>query len=149
MTEAIVETLTRNARLSAVQCAYAAGFLGERPTRGTLGRFLERSFASDDDGKGGAPARLDAKLFAYLVRGISREQGALDSVLARHLRVAIDRSDRLLMALLRAGAFELMFRKNAPAAAVVAEYTRLAGEFFSISKVALVNAVLDKVAKTP
>jgi N utilization substance protein B len=147
MTNPPLETITRNARIAAVQCSYAVVFLGRRPTARLLGYFLKKSFASEQDSDSGAPAVLDAKLFAYIVRGISREREAIDARLAGLLKVALDRNDQLLVALLRAGAFELMFRTNAPKAAVVAEYTKIAAAFYPKSKVALVNVVLDKIAK--
>jgi N utilization substance protein B len=49
--------------------------------------------------------------------------------------------------LLRAGAFELLYRDKTPSAVVVSEYMKLADKFFPPQKVMLVNAVLDKLAQ--
>jgi N utilization substance protein B len=53
----------------------------------------------------------------------------------------------VLRAILRAGAFELMFRKDVPVRVVISEYVDVAHGFYGEDEPGLVNAVLDAVAR--
>ena len=53
----------------------------------------------------------------------------------------------MLRAILRAGAYELMFRKDVPARVVITEYVDVAHGFYGEDEPGLVNAVLDTVAR--
>ena len=50
--------------------------------------------------------------------------------------------------MLRAGAYELVIRKDVPPAVAVSEYVDIAKAFFGDDEPKLVNAVLDRIAKT-
>ena len=56
------------------------------------------------------------------------------------------RVEAVLRAILRAGAFELMFRKDVPARVVITEYVDVAHGFYGEDEPGLVNAVLDALA---
>jgi len=49
--------------------------------------------------------------------------------------------------ILRAGAFEILERKDVPVAVIVTEYVEIARAFFENDEPKLVNAVLDRIAK--
>ncbi|HYI89389.1 MAG TPA: transcription antitermination factor NusB, partial [Beijerinckiaceae bacterium] len=53
----------------------------------------------------------------------------------------------VLRAILRAGAYELMFRKDVPARVAISEYVEVAHSFYSEDEPGLVNAVLDALAR--
>ena len=53
----------------------------------------------------------------------------------------------MLRAILRAGAFELMFRKDVPARVVITEYVDVTHGFYGEDEPGLVNAVLDAVTR--
>jgi N utilization substance protein B len=48
---------------------------------------------------------------------------------------------------LRAGAYELKKRKDVPARVVIKEYVDVAGAFFGLEEVGMINAVLDGMAR--
>jgi N utilization substance protein B len=53
----------------------------------------------------------------------------------------------VLRAILRAGAYELLNRKDVPARVAITEYTDLAGAFFAGDEVGMVNGVMDTLAR--
>ena len=55
--------------------------------------------------------------------------------------------EAVLRAILRAGAFELMYRKDVPARVVISEYVDVAHGFYGEDEPGLVNAVLDTMAR--
>ncbi len=52
-----------------------------------------------------------------------------------------------MRAILRAGVFELLDRKDVPVAVIVTEYVEIAAAFYGDDEPKLVNAVLDRIAK--
>ena len=59
----------------------------------------------------------------------------------------ITRLDKILLQILRAGAYELLARADVPTGAVIAEYLDVAHAFFDKRETQFVNGVLDAVAK--
>ena len=59
----------------------------------------------------------------------------------------IDRLDRVIKAILRAGCFELRDRADVPPRVVISEYVDVAKAFFSGKEPGLVNGVLDRLAR--
>ena len=55
----------------------------------------------------------------------------------------LKRIEAVLRAILRAGGYELMFRKDVPARVVITEYVDVAHGFYDEDEPGLVNAVLD------
>jgi N utilization substance protein B len=53
----------------------------------------------------------------------------------------------VVRAVLRAGAYELAFRKDVPARAVISEYVAVARGFYEGEEIGMINAVLDKMAR--
>ena len=134
------------ARLGAVQALYqmdiATADLGE-----TLAQFSSRAVGEDfDDGQCGA---ADFKHLREVVEGAVREQALIDVTVDKQLDQAwpIHRVNAILRAVLRAGAFEIMFKDNVPAKVAVNEYVNVAGAFFDGEEPALANAVLNALAR--
>ena len=59
----------------------------------------------------------------------------------------LSRIDSTLRAILRAGTFEILDRKDVPVAVIVTEYVEIAQAFFEGEEPKIVNAVLDRIAK--
>ena len=59
----------------------------------------------------------------------------------------LNRLDSILRATLRAGAFELLERRDIPARVIISEYVDVAKEFFNGEEPKVVNGVLDKLAR--
>ncbi len=141
------ENITLNTRIAAVQCSYSVLFMGERLTSKTMTYFKTKSFLSETDEKEDKPIEVNEKLFGFLVKGIINNHEFLDHEISKFLKIELSKNDRLIVSIIRAGTFELLFRRNTPAPVVISEYTRVASKFYPEKKTALVNAVLDRIAK--
>ena len=134
------------ARLAAVQALYqmeASGVGAEAVVR----EFVDHRFDTDMEGERLAPA--DEAYFADIVRGAVKDQAAIDQAIARRLAQnwRLERIDATLRAILRAGAFELLARPEAPTEVVIDEYVEIAKSFFEGPEPGVVNAVLDGIAQ--
>ena len=137
----------RQARLGAVQALYQME-VGGAPLAEVLAQCASRRIGERiEDGEIGHP---DLALLEDIVRGVVREQTAVDRVINRHLdeRWKLPRLDATVRAILRAGAYELMFREDIPPRVTIAEYVNLAHAFFDEGdEAAFINGVLDAIAR--
>jgi N utilization substance protein B len=138
------EIATFNTRVAAVQCSYSVIFSGEKLSKRTIDRFMGQEFLRDVFDASGE-VEINPRLFAFLARGIVKRQKELDERIGALLRVPIEKNDPLFVGIIRAGAFELMYRADVPAKVVISEYIRVAEAFLPESKISAVNAVLDKI----
>jgi transcription antitermination protein NusB len=92
---------------------------------------------------------FDVELFRDILSGIVREQRSIDAAIHEALVGGwpLKRIEAVLRAILRAGAYELMFRKDVPLRVVISEYIDVAHCFYSDDEPGLINAVLDKVGR--
>jgi N utilization substance protein B len=134
------------ARLAAVQALYQQA-MGGVPVAKLLTEFHDHRLGDDLDGERLAPA--DRDFFDDLVSGALARAGELDMLIAARLAGGwtLERLDRPMHALLRAGAYELVARADVPAAAVISEYVDVARAFHGEREVGFVNALLDRLAK--
>lgn len=134
------------ARLAAVQALYQIASTGV-PVETVIGEFVQHRFESEIDGE--RLVRPDPDLFATIVRGVRERDDDLKSMVAGALdeRWSVERLERLLSAILCAGAWELMAQLDLDARIVIAEYVALAHDFFGGKEPAMVNAVLDRLAR--
>jgi len=134
------------ARLAAVQALYQMD-LGGATLADVLAEF--ESFRLGKEVDGDQYRNADPAFFRAIVSGVVHNQKALDPVV--HMTLAGDwplaRIDVTLRAILRAGAYELTERKDVPARVVIAEYVDVAKAFFDDEVPAMVNAVLDALAR--
>jgi N utilization substance protein B len=134
------------ARLGAVQALYQMD-IGNADLSETLAQFSARATGEDfDDGQCG---EADYKHLREVVEGAVREQALIDVTLDKQLDKdwPIHRVNAILRAVLRAGAFELMFNDNVPARVAINEYVNVAAAFFDADEPALANAVLNALAR--
>jgi len=120
----------------------AASDLGE-----TLAQFSSRVTGEDFDN--GQCGEADYKHLREVVEGAVREQALIDPTLDNHLdkEWPVHRVNAILRAVLRAGAFEIMFKENVPAKVAINEYVNVASAFFDKDEPALANAVLNALAR--
>ncbi|HET7335530.1 MAG TPA: transcription antitermination factor NusB [Rhizomicrobium sp.] len=133
------------ARLAAVQAIYQME-LTERGAEEVIEEFGDRDFVTDKElWPAGAP---DEEFFGDIVRGVPQYQDDIDRVITQGLAKnwSLKRIDSILRAILRAGVFELIVRKDVPAKVVIDQYMELAHAFFEGDEPSFVNAVLDKTA---
>ena len=60
---------------------------------------------------------------------------------------SMERLDRTMKAILRAGAYELIARGDVPVGAVVSEYVDVAKAFFDAREAGFANGLLDAIGK--
>ncbi len=106
-------------------------------------RFVQAADAelqSDNDLVGG-----DIKFFAAIVEGVVARQREIDPLVDKQLAEGwrLVRVDSILRAILRAGTYELMDRKDVPPRVVINEYINVGHAFFSEDEPRVINGVLD------
>jgi len=136
------------ARLAAVQALYEMDMVGA-PADAVLAEFMAKRWRLGAGEAEDVMAEPDAGWLADLVNGVSAGAEELDNAIAPALSpdLAIGRLETLLRVLLRAGAYELTAKPDVPAAAVIDEYVEVANAFFDGKEAALVNGVLDRLAR--
>lgn len=134
------------ARLAAVQALYQMD-LGGATLMDVLAEFESFRLGKEVDGE--QYRNADPAFFRAIVSGVVDNQKTLDpdvhTALAAEWPLA--RIDVTLRAILRAGTYELTQRKDVPARVVIAEYVDVAKAFFEGEVPAMVNAVLDALAR--
>lgn len=133
------------ARLAAVQALYQVDLTAAEPAA-VIDEFRRHRLEAGREA-GGPPA--DATFFAELVNGVAARRAEIDGMLAPLLAEGwtLERLETVLRATLRAGAFEMLARGDVPARVVIDEYVQVAHAFFSDREPAVVNGVLDRLAR--
>ena len=134
------------ARLAVVQALYEMDISG----KGVLDALAEfEAFWIGREVDGILHPEAETAFFRDLLRGTVEEQRAIDPKLDQALTQGwpLKRIEIVLRAILRAGAYELMFRPDVPVAAAISEYVDVAHSFYNADEPGLVNAVLDRVAR--
>jgi N utilization substance protein B len=134
------------ARLAAVQALYQMEIAGAGINE-ILAQFESHWLGREVEGAQYLPA--EAAFFRDIVSGVVREQRELDPLIDEALSKGwpLKRIEAILRAALRAGAYELIHRRDVPARAVVAEYADVAAAFVERDETGMVNAVLDQLAR--
>lgn len=134
------------ARLAAVQALYQHEMEGT-PVAKLIHEFhLHRLGATIEEAE---YAGADVPFFDDIVTGTLARLEEVDAAITARLAEgwSMDRLDRTLKAILRAGTFELIGRGDVPIGAVVSEYVDVAKAFFSGREPGFANGLLDAVAK--
>lgn len=134
------------ARLAAVQALYQMD-VGGATLPEVLAEFEVHRLGKELDGEQYRDA--DAAFFRELVSGVVERQRKLDPAIDESLQSdwTLPRIDTTLRAILRSGAFELAERRDVPAKVVISEYVDVAKAFFEGDAPAMVNGVLDALAR--
>jgi transcription antitermination protein NusB len=134
-------------RLAAVQALYEIEVSGAAVDP-VLGEFIGKRWA--DAGGSNNLLAPDGDQLGQLVRGVFGRRSELDAVIEPTLTGAwaMGRLEILVRAILRAGAYELTAFKEVPAKAAINEYVDVAHAFYPGKEPAMVNAVLDRLART-
>ena len=134
------------ARLAAVQALYQMDLSG----KGVIDAFAEfEAFWIGREVEGIAFQPSDTPFFRDILSGVVENQRAIDLKVDAALAAGwpLTRIEAVLRAILRAGTYELMFRKDVPARVVITEYVDVTHGFYGEDEPGLVNAVLDAVAR--
>jgi transcription antitermination protein NusB len=135
-----------SARLGAVQALYQMDIAGASITD-VLAEFESFWLGREVEGEEYKPAEV--AFFRDIVEGVVREQRRLDPHIDRVLAAGwpLKRIEMVLRAILRAGAYELLDRKDIPARVVITEYVDVAHAFVERDEAGMTNAVLDRMAR--
>ncbi|CBI76504.1 N utilization substance protein B [Bartonella clarridgeiae 73] len=134
------------ARLAAVQALYQMDIIGTGVIE-IIAEYEAYRLGKNIDGDQYLDA--DFQWFCSIIVGVVKDQKQLDPMLHQKLSEewALSRLDSTLRAILRAGLWELINRKDVPVAVIINEYVDIAKAFFESDEPRLVNAVLDNIAK--
>lgn len=134
------------ARLATVQALYQM----DVASKGLIDALAEfEAFWIGREVEGIAFQPAETEFFREVLRGVVEHQRAIDGRLDGALAAnwPLTRVEAVLRAILRAGAYELLFRKDVPARVAISEYVEVANSFYSGDEPGLVNAVLDNIAR--
>lgn len=134
------------ARLAAVQALY------QREMAGTPLPHLLSEFHTYRLGEQVGEVALsppDATFFQDVVAGTDARGAEIDALIAENLASGwmLDRLDRPMRAILRAGAYELLARPDVSIGTAISEYVNVAHAFYERREAGFVNGVLDAIAK--
>jgi len=131
------------ARLAAVQALYQMD-LTQRDLSEVLDEFVSHRFETVE-----IYAGADRSFFRDIASGVAHSQARIDAEIAAHLAEGwrLSRIDSILRAILRSGVYEILEKPDVPARAIINEYVEIARDFFGGEEPAVVNGVLDRVAR--
>ena len=134
------------ARLAAVQALYQMD-LGGATLPDVIAEFEMHRLGKEVDGDQYRDA--DVAFFREIITGVVADQRELDPAIDAALTAGwpLARVDATLRAILRSGAFELAHRADVPGRVVITEYVDVANAFYEGEVPAMVNAVLDTLAR--
>ena len=134
------------ARLAAVQALYQKD-MEQVPVAKLLHEFHHHRLGATIDEVEYAEAEVD--FFDDLVKGVDARAKELDGLIQARLAKgwSLERLDRPMRQILRAGAYELVARADVPVATVISEYVDVAKAFYDKRESGFVNGLLDALAK--
>lgn len=134
------------ARLAAVQALYQQEMEGTAITR-LLDEFHRHRLGATIEDVEYADAEVD--FFDDLVRGVDARRDEIDRAVSARLAKGwtLDRLDRPMRQILRAGTYELIARRDVTVGTVISEYVDVADAFYAKRETGFVNGLLDAVAK--
>ena len=135
------------ARLAGVQALYQMEMTGAG-LNDILAQFESHWLGREVEGAQYLPA--EHAFFRDIVTGVVAVQRDLDPRIDAALQATwpLKRIEAILRSVLRAGAWELTRRADIPARVVVSEYVDVARAFVDETETGMVNAVLDRLART-
>ena len=134
------------ARLAAVQALYQQEMEGT-PLPRLLNEFHDHRLGAVIEDAHYHEAERD--FFDDIVTGADARRAEIDRLISARLAEgwSLERLDRPMRAILRAGAYELVARKDVPVASVITEYVDVAHAFYDKRESGFVNGLLDAIAK--
>ena len=134
------------ARLAAVQAIYQQEMEGT-PLPRLLHEFHEHRLGARIEDAQYHDAERD--FFDDIVSGADARREDIDKLIGERLAEGwtLERLDRPMRAILRAGAYELIARPDVPVGTVISEYVDVAHAFYEKRETGFVNGLLDAIAK--
>jgi N utilization substance protein B len=134
------------ARLAAVQALYQQE-MENIPLPRLLKEFHDHRLGATIEDVTYAEAERD--FFDDIVTGVDARRSDIDAAISKRLAEgwSIERLDRPMRALLRAGTYELIARPDVSKATVISEYVDVAHAFYDKRESGFANGLLDAIAK--
>ena len=134
------------ARLAAVQALYQQDMEGT-PLPRLLKEFHDHRLGATIEDETYLEAERD--FFDDVVAGAAARREEIDGLIADRLAEGwtLERLDRAMRAILRAGTYELIARPDVPVGSVISEYVDVAHAFYDKRESGFVNGLLDAIAK--
>jgi N utilization substance protein B len=134
------------ARLAAVQALYQQDMEGI-PVARLLKEFHDHRLGATVEDAQYHDAERD--FFDDIVSGANDRSEEIDGLIQSRLAKgwSLERLDRPMLAILRAGAYELVARADVPTGSVISEYVDVAHAFYDKRESGFVNGILDAIAK--
>lgn len=133
-------------RLAAVQALYQHAMEGTQLPR-LLDEFhMHRLGAEIEDVQF---LEAETAFFDDVVSGVIARSDEINTLIASKMAEgwSLERLDKTMLQILRAGTYELLARKDVPTGSAISEYVDVAHAFFEPREAKFVNGVLDGVAK--
>ena len=134
------------ARLAAVQALYQHEMEGT-PLPRLLKEFHDHRLGARIEDEQYHDA--EHSFFDDVVTGVEARRSDIDQAISGKLAAGwtLERLDRPMRALLRAGTYELIARADVPVGSVISEYVDVAHAFYDKRESGFVNGLLDAIAK--
>ena len=135
------------ARMSAVQALYEMD-MTQKGVHDVLAEFrafwIGREIDDDLEMK-----EAETNFFGQIVEGVIKDQVLIDRTIDQALSKGwpLVRIELVLRAIMRAGVFELLLRKDIPPRVSISEYVDVTRAFYNEDEPGMVNAVLDHIAR--
>ena len=146
MTQSLRSKSRSAARLAAVQALYQQE-MEKTPLRNLLHEFHHHRLGATIEDVEYADAEVD--FFDDIVVGVDARRAEIDRLVASKLAQgwSLERLDRPMRQILRAGAYELLARADISTGTVISEYVDVAKAFYDARESGFVNGLLDALAK--
>ncbi len=134
------------ARLAAIQALYQLEMEGT-PIRVLLHEFHQHRLGATIEDV--TYAEAEESFFDDLVIGVDKRREEIDGLVKARLSQgwSLERLDKPMRQILRAGSYELIARPDVPTPTVISEYVDVAHAFYDKREAGFVNGLLDAVAK--
>ncbi len=134
------------ARLAAVQALYQLEMEGT-PVHILLHEFHQHRLGATIEDVTYTPA--EESFFDDVVMGVDRRRDEIDAAITARLSSgwSLDRLDKPMRQILRAGTYELLARPDVGTGTVISEYVDVAHAFYDKREAGFVNGLLDGVSK--
>jgi N utilization substance protein B len=134
------------ARLAAVQALYQLEMEGT-PVHILLHEFHQHRLGATIEDV--TYAQAEESFFDDIVSGVDRRRDEIDGLITARLSSgwSLDRLDKPMRQILRAGTYELLARPDVGTGTVISEYVDVAHAFYDKREAGFVNGLLDGVSK--
>jgi N utilization substance protein B len=134
------------ARLAAVQVLYQMR-LNNQEAKSAVREFIDHRIGFNLDGDLFVPANPD--LLQEIVMGVTERWADIEAIVSKALADGKKGEvETLLESILRAGTYELLANSKVDTGIIINDYLNITTGFYEGSETKIVNAILDKVAKS-